>query len=57
MACARQAATSAAPNRVDTRAGFYEYNPEWSYPVSVDSSRLVSWVTPKCLVSYSIGEL
>ena len=29
---------------------------KWSYPVSVDSSGLVSWVTPKCFSSYSTGE-
>ena len=29
----------------------------WSYPVSVDRSRLVSWATPKFLESYSAGEL
>ncbi len=28
----------------------------WSYPVSVDRSGLMSWVTPKCFNSYSIGE-
>ncbi len=28
----------------------------WSYPVSVDRFGLVSWVTPKCLDSYPIGD-
>ena len=28
----------------------------WSYPVSVDSSGLVSWATPKCFSSKAIGQ-
>ena len=29
---------------------------EWGYPVSVDRSGLVAWVTPKYLASYLMGE-